>query len=49
VVVCVSCAWLPAVASEQDIVTRSLEDLKAAAQAIRNRQVAAKFPPVPPR
>ena len=49
VVGCISCAWLPAVATEQDVVTRHLADLKAAAQAIRNRLVAAKFPPVPPR
>lgn len=48
VVGCISCAWLPAVATEQDIVKRHLLDLKAAALAVQNRLAAAKFPPVPP-
>jgi IclR family mhp operon transcriptional activator len=45
---CISCAWLPAVATEQEIVKRHLGDLKAAAQAVQNRLAAAKFPAVPP-
>jgi IclR family transcriptional regulator, mhp operon transcriptional activator len=49
VVGCISCAWLPAVATEQEIVKRHLRDLKAAAVAVQNRLTAANFPPVPPR
>jgi IclR family mhp operon transcriptional activator len=48
VVGCISCAWLPAVATEAEIVKRHLADLKAAAEAVRNRLAAAKFPAVPP-
>jgi IclR family mhp operon transcriptional activator len=48
VVGCISCAWLPAVATEQEIVKRHLGNLKAAAQAVQNRLAGAKFPAVPP-
>jgi IclR family mhp operon transcriptional activator len=47
VVACLSCAWLPAVATEADIVQRHLGHLRATAQAIQDRLAAARFPVMP--
>ncbi|WP_077000410.1 helix-turn-helix domain-containing protein [Variovorax sp. KK3] len=48
VVACMSCAWLPAVATEQQIVERHLADLKVAARAVQDRLSAARFPAAAP-
>lgn len=48
VVACLSCAWLPAVSSERDIVRAHLADLQAAARAIEERLRQAGFEPVAP-
>lgn len=49
IVACLSCAWLPAVAAERDIVGAHLADLQAAARAIEARLREAGFgdPPAP--
>jgi IclR family mhp operon transcriptional activator len=47
VVGCLSCAWLPAVKSEREIVSAHLADLQQAAQAIERKLHQADFGPPP--
>ncbi len=48
VVGCISCAWLPAVRSEREMVAQHLADLQAAAQGIERKLRQAGFEPAPP-
>jgi IclR family mhp operon transcriptional activator len=47
VVGCLSCAWLPAVKSEREIVSAHLADLQQAAQNIERKLAQAGFEPPP--
>ncbi len=48
VVGCLSCAWLPAVKSEREIVSAHLADMQQAAQSIERKLAQAGFGPPPP-
>ncbi|WP_281077012.1 IclR family transcriptional regulator C-terminal domain-containing protein, partial [Variovorax paradoxus] len=48
VVGCISCAWLPAVRSEREMVAQHLADLQAAAQGIERKLRQAGFEAAPP-